>query len=338
MNRNVAYAAGFFAAAFLIMFAQPAAATVTASPPPALTATTPSYTGKCPVTEAFTGTISGTPGTTFQVWFNRFINGAKQDINAGAGTIPSSGSLAVSDSFPISSSASGTTFDQIWVRFISGGQADVYGVEASFTVTCVNPNAPVLHQGPKLVMPAITLHTTWWVWRKYEYKWVGMTTDVPEFGTGPCPNPCVGWLHYHHGDSFFLYHYNDYLRSMLLFDQSAIAGTHPTNATLTLIDKGGPMACFGGLGRATVSWLGGGQQTFTAPYPVDADFTTPAPWLVGGASSIVFDVTKTVQAWASGASPNNGFVLRGKTEDNGSDGNDDCGINFGSDGVLTITQ
>jgi hypothetical protein len=288
------------------------------------------------VTETFTGTISGTAGTTFQVWFNRFINGAHQTQNAGAGTIPSSGSLAVSDSFSISSSASGTTFDQIWVRSISGGQADVYGVEAFFTVTCVNPNAPVLHQGPKLVMPAIALHTKWWGWRMYEYKWVGMSTYLPEAGTGPCDELCTGWVHIKNGDSFWLYHWNYYLRAALLFDQSAIAGAHPTKATLTLKETTGKIVCFGGVGRATLSWQGGSND-FNAPYPVDGDFSAPVSSQRTGMTE-TFDVTSIVQAWASGASTNNGFVLRGSTENNGSDGNDSCGVDFATDGVLTITQ
>jgi hypothetical protein len=333
MIRNAVFAAGLFAAALFLMIARPAAAAVTTA---TLTATTPSYSGKCPVNETFTGTIVGTAGTTFQYSFNRFINGAQQVQNVGAGTIPASGSLAVSDSFSVGSNSTGTNFDQIWVHNIAGGQADMYSNKATFAVTCVNPYS-VLHPGMNtLIRPVITLHTKWWGWRKYEYKWVGMSTYLPEVGTGPCADLCTGWVHIKNGDSFWLYHWNFYLRSVVLFDQGSIAGAHPTKATLTLKTTSGNMSCFGGVGRATVNWQGGSND-FTAPYPNDGDFSAPVSSQMG-AGTVTFDVTPIVQGWASGASTNNGFVLRGKTEDNGSDGNDNCGADFGTDGVLTITQ
>jgi hypothetical protein len=334
MNRNVASAAWLFAAALLIIAARPAAAAVTAA---TLNATTPSYNGKCPATEAFTGAISGTPGTTFQYSFNRYINGVQQVQNVGAGTIPASGNLAVSDSFSIASSSTGVNFDQVWVHNIAGGQPDLYSAKASFAVTCASANPyNVLHQGSTLVRPVITLHSKGWLWRKYEYKWVGMSTYQPETGTGPCADLCVGWVHIKNGDSFWLFHWNYYLRSMLLFDQSAIAGTHPTKATLTLKIDSGNMSDFGGLGRAPVSWIGGSNDFF-APYPFDGDFSVPVSWQPSG-GNVTLDVTSIVQGWASGASANNGFVLRGKVEDNGSNGNDGGGVDFGNDGVLTITQ
>jgi hypothetical protein len=332
MIRNAPFAAGLIAAALLFMVARPADAAVTAT----LNAATPSYSGKCPVTETFGGTISGTAGTTFQYSFNRFINGAQQVQNIGAGTIPASGSLAVNDSVSIGSSTTGSTFDQVWVHNIAGGQADVYSGKASFSVTCVNPLG-VLHPGMNtLVRPLITLHTKWWGWRKYEYKWVGMSTYLPEVGTGPCADLCVGWVHIKNGDSFWLYHWNFYLRSVVLFDQGSITGAKPTKATLTVPIAMGNMSCFGGLGRATVNWQGG-TNDFNAPYPNDADFNAPAS-MQTGAGVVTFDVTSIVQGWANGSSTNNGFVLRGSTEDNGSNGNDDCTVDFGTAAVLTISQ
>lgn len=335
MNRNFAVIAGVFAVIFLVALARPATAAVTVA---LLNSTTPTYSGKCATTEAFTGTISGTPGTTFQYSFNRFINSVQQVQNIGAATIPPSGTFSVSDSLSIASSSTGVNFDQIWVHNISGGQSDVYSNKSTFSVTCVTPTNPfaVLHQGTTtLIRPVITLHSVWWAWRKYEYKWVGISSYQPEAGTGPCTDLCVGWNHIHNGDSFWLFHWNYYLRSVMRFDQNLIAGAHPTKATLT-VPVTGDTSCFGGLGRATTSWAGGSND-FTAPYPSDSDFSmgvTSQP----GPGNMTFDVTSIVQAWANGSFTNNGFVFRGRTEDNGSDGNDSCSVDFGTDGVLTIAQ
>lgn len=343
MNRSVAYAAGLFATALLIVVARPAAATVTASPAPPLTATTPSYSGKCPATEAFTGTISGTPGTTFQYSFNRFINNVQQIQNVGAGTIPSSGSLAVSDSFSVASSTNNTlqNFDQIWVHNISGGQSDVYGVKAAFSVTCGSSSPyAVLHQGPALVKPVVTLHSQWWALREYEYKWVGATTYIPERGTGPCGDLCIGWDHIKNGDSFWLYHWNTYDRAFLGFDPNAFNGLTVSKATLTLKVVQGDANCYGGLGRALLAKIPAvnfTSQTFNGPYPQDGDFNWPTATQFNAGSATI-DVTSIVQQWAIGQLRNDGFVLRGKVEDNGSDGNDSCSLGFGTDGVLTITQ
>ena len=219
---------------------------------------------------------------------------------------------------------------------IAGGLPDVYSPNATFTVTCESKFGMLNPGMTTLVRPVVTLQTKWWGFRKYEYKWVGMSTYVPENGTGPCTDLCIGWVHIKNGDSFWLYHDNYYLRSALLFDQSAIAGAKPTKATLTLTETTGKIVCFGGVGRATVNWQGG-TNNFNAPYPNDGDFSVPVSSQRNGMTE-TFDVTSIVQAWASGAFPNNGFVLRGSTEDNGSNGNDGCSVDFGTDGVLTITQ
>ena len=56
----------------------------------------------------------------------------------------------------------------------------------------------------------------------------------------------------------------------------------------------------------------------------------------GGSATV--DVTSIVRGWVTGKMPNQGFVLRGKLEDNGSNGNDSCSLSFGKDAVLTIEQ
>jgi hypothetical protein len=126
-------------AALIIAERTPASAAVTTA---ALTATTPSYSGACPTTMAFTGSISGTPGTTFQYSLNRFINGVQQVQNVGAATLPASGTIAVADSFSIASTSAGVNFDQIWVHNIAGGQPDVYSNRAPFSVTCGSGGKP----------------------------------------------------------------------------------------------------------------------------------------------------------------------------------------------------
>jgi hypothetical protein len=115
--------------------AAPAVAAVTSA---SISTGTPTYTGTCPTTINFTGTITYTAGTKFIYSFNRFINGVQQVV-AGGTVTTGSGSYSVSDAIPVSSSASGNTFDQIWVHNISGGQSDVYSPKATFSVTCATP-------------------------------------------------------------------------------------------------------------------------------------------------------------------------------------------------------
>lgn len=117
----------------------PASAAVTGA---LLTTSTPSYSGSCPTTLTFTGTITGSPGTTFKYSFNRFIDGVQQIQDVGNATIPVGGSLPVSDSFSISSTSAGVNFDQIWVHNIVGGQSDVYSPRAAFNVTCTTGGSP----------------------------------------------------------------------------------------------------------------------------------------------------------------------------------------------------
>jgi hypothetical protein len=105
---------------------------------------TTNYTGKCPKTLNFTGAITGTPGTTLIYSFNRFIGGKQYLSGNTSGTIPSGGSLDVSDSMtiPTTTPTLGRNFDQIWVHNISGGQTDVYSNEAHFDVDCGVPPTP----------------------------------------------------------------------------------------------------------------------------------------------------------------------------------------------------
>jgi hypothetical protein len=326
VNRNIASAVGLFAAALLIVISRPAAAAVTAQ---FNTVGPTKITAPCPVNVSFTGSITG-PAGPVTYHYSHFTGGVWTYSSDVTAPIPSNGSLTINETLTIDAAHAGLQSNQVDTTVPNASEGKVF-----FTVTCANPYT-VLHQGSTLVRPVITLHSKGWLWRKYEYKWVGMSAYQPETGLGPCADLCTGWSHIKNGDSFWLFHWNYYLRSMLLFDQSAIAGAHPTKATLTLKINSGNWSDFGGIGRAPVSWIGGSND-FTAPYPFDGDFSAPVSWQVNG-GNVNFDVTSIVQGWASGASANNGFVLRGKNEDNGSNGNDSGGVDFGNDGVLTITQ
>ena len=49
-------------------------------------------------------------------------------------------------------------------------------------------------------------------------------------------------------------------------------------------------------------------------------------------------MTSIVQGWLIDKMPNEGFVLRGRVEDNGSNGNDGCSVVFARDVVPTIEK
>ena len=149
LMRNRAGLITLLAAASILAAMLPAVAGVTAA---SIGPTNQNYTGSCPTTVKFTGSIAYTAGTKFTYSFNRFVNGVQQVV-AGGTVTTGSGSLAVSDAITISSTTSGRTFDQIWVHGIPG-QPDVYSNEAAFTVSCgfvFNPphNRPIpIHFAP----------------------------------------------------------------------------------------------------------------------------------------------------------------------------------------------
>ncbi|MBV8223388.1 MAG: hypothetical protein JO293_08520, partial [Candidatus Eremiobacteraeota bacterium] len=259
----------------------------------------------------------------------------QQVTGGGTITMPPSGSYAVTDSIPISSTTSPATFDQIWVHNIAFGQSDVYSAKANFSVACgLNPIYTHAQNTTTLIKPVLTLNSLEWTWRSYTYQFVGfMSTYVPEFGTGPCTDLCIGWIHVKNGDSAWLYHHNSYTRGWIAF-ANTLKTAKATKATLTLPIDGGDSGCLGGIGMATGPWHGVAQHDFPSAH--DADFSLPTSFTVNG-SSVTFDVTSIVQAWESGHS-NDGFAIKSRLEDNGSDGNDSCSFSLGTNGVLTIQQ
>jgi hypothetical protein len=187
----------------------------------------------------------------------------------------------------------------------------------------------------------VTLHPRWFARRDYAYVWQGLTTNIPERGTGPCPDLCVGWAHFHQGDSLALVHLNDYYRAFLGYDSAALKNLKIMKAVLTLTIANGSDKCFGGVGRAVLSRtpvVRGGTQRFEAPFPDDGDFSFHTPLLRQNAGTVQVDVTSLVQAWVLAKVPNEGFVLRGKVENNGADGNDQCTVGFRPNAALTIDE
>lgn len=299
-----------------------------------LSANQPSYTGYCPTTVSFSGLITGKPGTTFRYNFawlaGKVLSG---DFMA---TMPTSGSLPVQYSITVPESS--TDSMQIWVKNILGGQPNVYSNSAAYSVAC-KFNPAVLPPPITTFQKPITLHPQWFALREYEYKTVGpFSTFIPERGSARCPDLCIGWDHILNGSFLWLFHWNTYDRAFWGYDPAAFKGLKVTKAIVTLTVDGGDPACYGGLGRAVLSRtpvVKGSTQTFNAPYPDDGDFNWPAP-IQFTAGSATITVTNIVQAWVNGKIPNQGFVLRGKLEDNGSNGNDSCSLSFGRDAVLTI--
>lgn len=333
MSRRIVKSLRCVAAAMIVLGvvhpanAQITGATVSASPP--------SFAGNCPTTVSFSGVITGNPGTTF--WATFVWLGGKEFSGDFVETMPASGSLPIQ--FPISVTQSTTDYMQIRVKNISGGQADVYSNGAQYSVACkFNPG--VLPSNTTFRKP-VTLHPQWFALREYEYKTVGfMSTFVPERGSAPCTDLCIGWDHILDGAFLWLFHWNTYDRAFWGYDPSAFKGLRVTKATVTLTVDGGDPGCYGGIGRAVLARtpvVKGGRQTFSAPYPDDGDFRWSAP-VQFAAGSATIDVTSIVQAWAGGKMRNDGFVLRGKLEDNGAEGNDSCSLSFGRDAVLTIEQ
>ena len=124
-----------FACVLLAGVCMPAQAGITGA---TLSAPSTAYTGSCPTTMSFNGTVTGTPGTKFTFTFNRFIDGAQQLADKGPQTMPATGSLSFSDGVSISASTTAPTFDQIWVHGITG-QSDVYSAKVNFSVVCATP-------------------------------------------------------------------------------------------------------------------------------------------------------------------------------------------------------
>ena len=229
---------------------------------------------------------------------------------------------------------------QIWVRNISGGQANVYSTSPEYSVACKfnpgvrPPNTTFLRNRSRCTRNGshcASMNT----------GTVGpMSSFIPERGTAPCPDLCIGWDHILDGSFLWLFHWNTYDRAFWGYDPRRFPGLESHEGDSDADDRRAVTPAVrrareGGSHQDTVEK--GTTQTFGAPYPDDGDFNWPAP-VQFAAGSATIDVTSIVQAWASGKMPNQGFVLRGKLEDNGSDGNDSCSLVFGRDVVLTIEQ
>jgi len=313
------------------------------------TASASNYSGACPGKVAFSGTITGTPNTNVTYAFfyydpgsgGKTITLATHPASTGGG-----GSVNVSDSGSVTGSGAA------WMQLEVTSPGLVYSNKVNFTVACGAPPPPPTPRSwltpvrctactPLLTGQSITLAASQAGWQRYKYVWIGLSTSLPEFGTG-CPGMlCVGWIHYKQGDSAWLVHENFFWRSFVLFDQTKISGLPVKKAILDMpfasANEENWHVCVGGVGRATRDWRGqSGQDQLTQNDATNGDFS--AHWFASSITSndIQYDVTPIVQAWASGSEPNLGFALRGATEDNGSDGNDSCVLDFATNPVLHI--
>jgi len=305
-----------------------------------------SYNGACPATIAFTGTIFGPASAPTTYYFGYFDPGQSKTIKVpGTSTIGPSGFVSVTASGSMTGTGTGNV-----TLFVTAPGGGTTSNTVQIAVNCTGTTSPppsackycqLTQPSTVLRLSTIVLHPTIWKERTYEYKWVGVDLTLPESGLCVAcdPGPTVGWYHHKTGDSFWLYHQNDFIRSFLAFDQNQIKGLHVSKATLTLKETGGWHVCFGALGHATTwGWTFDAPGTiFNAPYPVDGDFSMSVTQMIGGTGAS-FDVTPIVQAWANGSLNDLGFVMRGTTENNGSDGNDSCKVTYSPDAVLTINQ
>jgi hypothetical protein len=86
--------------AALVMFgvASPAAATITGVK---IAATQPAWTGTCPITISFAGSITGTPGTQFSYDFLSTVDNVVKAFGQGTVTMPASGSISIYHDYAI---------------------------------------------------------------------------------------------------------------------------------------------------------------------------------------------------------------------------------------------
>lgn len=323
----------------LLMLALPKAALALSA-----TATVSNYSGACPGKVTFSATISGNPNSTVTYAFFYLDPGSGKTITlpSHSATFGGGATVNVSDTGTVTGSGAA------WAQLEITSPGLVYSNKASFSVSCAASPPPsrfgnaTSARCTACVVPNFDLQPVQTGWLTYEYKWVGVDLTLNESGTcasSSCaPSPLVvGWYHHKTGDSFWLYHQNDFWRSFILFDETKIHGASVKRALLDVPIVSGYHSCIGGVGRATADWRGQVAQdkTFTQNDATNGDFS--AHWFATGITGgvIEFDVTPIVQAWASGT-PNFGFVVRGVTENNGSDGNDSCEVMFGTNAVLHI--
>jgi hypothetical protein len=121
----------------VLIAAGPAFASVTMV---TITTKNANYMGPCPVTIAFTGSITASANTSYTYGFIHFPNGVQQPNLFSTGTGSGSNPM-ISDSMTFTSSSSGSA-DQLVVQKITPAQPDDYSNKLTFSVTCVAPPTP----------------------------------------------------------------------------------------------------------------------------------------------------------------------------------------------------
>ncbi len=269
----------FAICALFVLIALPrlANAAVTAS----LTLAGPSSINGCPATLMFSGSINGTPGTVFTYSFNRFVSNVQQVVNGGTLTIPPGGSWPVHDNFSIASSTSPSTYDQIWVHNISGGQPDVYSNEVSFAVACGTPPTaqpatpfptPFATIPPRPNAPPIpgSLNSTNDSQVCVAHAgFAGGLACTAGFGNGMlaliwnAPNACATCI-----DGYNVYR-TDGGQHTFIYKQN-----NGKDVTLALVDK--PSDGFAGKCYAVTAYSGGAESAVSSPYCVSGPVDTAA--------------------------------------------------------------
>lgn len=117
------------ALSIVLLNARPASAAVNATF--AITSPNPD-TEFCPTNVNFSGSITGPAGTNVTYIFARFVNGAPIDSAPVIATIPSNGTLAISETLNIDKPHSGFQSNSLIVTAPNSAQGKVY-----FTVNCL---------------------------------------------------------------------------------------------------------------------------------------------------------------------------------------------------------
>ncbi len=307
--------------------------TVAASPSP--------YTGNCPGTISFTGTITATAAGTVSYEFEYTPPGQTTALvpKVQSITVKSPGPVMVSGSGGVTLSGIGT------VVLLETAPVKAASNPATFKAVCsssaMNYHYPV--QKPQISRNAVQMpysSTT------QSLSLVASDSRIQAYNYGgadvfnSCGNGqplCVGYYH-NESDVGPIVSTHQILtwRSYYLFQPVKIpSGSQLTKATLTVNASNWPSNCYGGIAPAVSDW------TTTKSY-TDGNFTYAIPTSFGGPNAegfytVTFFVTPIVKDWVSGKIPNHGFVLRGSDENGSGPNNVYCVLNFAGAGKLVIT-
>jgi hypothetical protein len=131
------------------------------------------FSGPCPATMKFAGTITGPPNQPVTYVFNRTIKGIVVTSRPNTAAFDGSGHLSVTDSFPVDPSQAGAGADELEV-LNAGVKA-----AAPFTVGCTNSNAMPVPRARVFIFEGSASYKYW------------SAVDLSKCGTNPNP---PAWL------------------------------------------------------------------------------------------------------------------------------------------------